>query len=186
MQSLHVDPQGGAAGGEGDLKDTRPDNSLVPELTAQPPIEDQEKTRKLVGAGTKQPFGRVVGIIRRHWRDKQYCGSLRKEGDRVVASGKGQTTSALFMPVDKRVRSDARVCLCSNLSDSAASRSCASFRPIVLLLLLKAFMIFIQCYEVTFKMSLFFSLLIMSFDKLVVQCAAVVADSLCADTNAPA
>lgn len=82
----------------------------MPELTAQPAIEDMENTKKLEGAGAKQPCGRVVGIIRRHWREKQYCGSLRVEGDRTVTSGKGQTTSALFMPVDRKV--GCAVCVC--------------------------------------------------------------------------
>lgn len=75
----------------------------MPEPTAQPAIEDEEKTQKLRGAGAKQPCGRVVGIIRRHWREKSYCGSLRQEGDRAVTTGKGQTTSALFVPVDGKV-----------------------------------------------------------------------------------
>lgn len=90
-------------GNDGDIPDNRPTVDLVPDLTAQPGIEDSENTKKLPGAGTRQPCGRVVGIIRRNWRDKQYCGSLRIEGDRAVNSGKGQTTSALFMPVDRKV-----------------------------------------------------------------------------------
>lgn len=92
-----------AASGEGVMEDNRPTENLVPELTAQPAIEDEENTRKLKGSGAKQPCGRVVGIIRRHWREKQYCGSLRVEGDRAVTSGKGQATSALFVPVDKKI-----------------------------------------------------------------------------------
>ncbi|CAM9627658.1 unnamed protein product, partial [Sphacelaria rigidula] len=84
--------------------DNPPPESLVPELTAQPAIEDEENIQKLKGAGAKQPCGRVVGVIRRHWRDKQYCGSLKLEGDRAVSTGKGQTTSALFVPVDRKAR----------------------------------------------------------------------------------
>eukprot|EP00903_Cladosiphon_okamuranus_P016114 g14871.t1 len=91
------------ASGESEIPDKRPVEYLVPELTAQPTIEDMENTKKLEGTGTKQPCGRVVGIIRRHWREKQYCGSLRVEGDRAVTSGKGQSTSALFMPVDRKI-----------------------------------------------------------------------------------
>lgn len=94
--------QGNAASGESEIQDNRPTESLLPELTAQPALEDEENTRKLEGAKTNQPCGRVVGIIRRHWREKQYCGSLRNEGDREVMSAKGQTTSALFMPVDRK------------------------------------------------------------------------------------
>lgn len=91
-----------AANGESDVQDNRPTESLVPDPTAQPGIEQEENATKLKGAGARQPCGRVVGIIRRHWREKQYCGSLRQEGDRAVTSGKGQTTSALFMPVDRK------------------------------------------------------------------------------------
>ncbi|CAM9204183.1 unnamed protein product [Ectocarpus fasciculatus] len=104
------DTSGGAAkeektpaDGEMEIPDNRPTENLVPEPTAQPAIEEIEKTKKLEGAGTRQPCGRVVGIIRRNWREKQYCGSLRVEGDRAVASGKGQSTSALFMPVDRKI-----------------------------------------------------------------------------------
>ncbi|CAM9805277.1 unnamed protein product [Ectocarpus sp. 6 AP-2014] len=90
-------------GGEMEIPDNRPTENLVPDPTAQPAIEEIEKTKTLEGAGTRQPCGRVVGIIRRNWREKQYCGSLRVEGDRAVASGKGQSTSALFMPVDRKI-----------------------------------------------------------------------------------
>lgn len=92
-----------AANGESDVQDNRPTKSLVPDPTAQPGIEQEENATNIKGAGARQPCGRVVGIIRRHWREKQYCGSLRQEGDRAVTSGKGQTTSALFMPVDRKV-----------------------------------------------------------------------------------
>lgn len=102
--ALLADAQRVAASGESEILDNRPVESLVPDLTAQPVIEDMENTKKLEGVGTKQPCGRVVGIIRRHWREKQYCGSLRVEGDRAVTSGKGQATSTLFMPVDRKVR----------------------------------------------------------------------------------
>lgn len=102
--TLLADIQDVPESGEREIPDNRPTESLVPDLTAQPEIEGTDKIQKLEGGGTKQPCGRVVGIIRRHWRDKQYCGSLRIEGDRAVTSGKGQATSALFMPVDRKVR----------------------------------------------------------------------------------
>lgn len=90
-----------ASDARGDGEDP-PVGGVVPDPTAQPSIEDENKTKKLEGAGAKQPCGRVVGIIRRHWREKQYCGSLLKDGDRDVVTGKGQTTSALFVPVDRK------------------------------------------------------------------------------------
>ncbi|CAM9113155.1 unnamed protein product [Choristocarpus tenellus] len=90
------------------LEDSNTENAessdtLVPDITAQPAIEDTEKLQNLSSTTAKQPCGRVVGIIRRHWREKQYCGSLKDEGDRVVTSGNGQSTSALFVPVDKKI-----------------------------------------------------------------------------------
>lgn len=45
------------------------------------------------------PLGRVVGIIRRNWR--QYAGSFEETGDRVAPDG--ETTSALFIPVERRL-----------------------------------------------------------------------------------
>lgn len=110
MCVLLTNAQNGTASGEKEIPDNRPAESLVPDLTAQPAIEDMEKTQKLEGSGTRQPCGRVVGIIRRHWREKQYCGSLRVEGDRAVSSGKGQTTSALFMPVDRKASHAVLLC----------------------------------------------------------------------------
>lgn len=107
-----------------EIPDNRPTENLVPEPTAQPAIEEMEKTKKLEGAGTRQPCGRVVGIIRRNWREKQYCGSLRVEGDRAVASGKGQSTSAVFMPVDRKVNHFGVHCVFQCLASSKLLRTC--------------------------------------------------------------
>lgn len=89
------------------LKDTDEDDgpreSIMPELTAEPGVEDGKSTHETHMDGTKRPCGRVVGIIRRHWREKQYCGSLLEGGDREMTSSKGQATSALFVPVDRKV-----------------------------------------------------------------------------------
>lgn len=51
------------------------------------------------GAGGKRPTGRVIGIIKRAWRSRGYCGSLvpPRPGQRV--SG---TASLLFQPVEPR------------------------------------------------------------------------------------
>ena len=50
-----------------------------------------------VGAGARKPCGRVVGILRRAWRSRGYCGSLLAP-DRV-----GGSQSLLFLPVDRRI-----------------------------------------------------------------------------------
>eukprot|EP00798_Chlamydomonas_sp_ICE-L_P031430 gene31430-6606_t len=47
--------------------------------------------------GTKRPCGRVVGIIRRNWRERGYCGSL-KPTDRSTYG----TSSVMFMPIERR------------------------------------------------------------------------------------
>ncbi|GIL78962.1 hypothetical protein Vretifemale_8329 [Volvox reticuliferus] len=48
-------------------------------------------------AGTgKQPTGRVVGIIKRNWRTRGYCGSLKPQRVR------GGAANVLFVPVERR------------------------------------------------------------------------------------
>ncbi|KAF8058848.1 RRP44A [Scenedesmus sp. PABB004] len=50
------------------------------------------------GADGRRPTGRVVGIIRRNWRSRGYCGSLKPQD-----LGPGSSTQALlFVPVDRR------------------------------------------------------------------------------------
>ena len=45
----------------------------------------------------KRPTGRIVGIIRRNWRTRGYCGSL-KPGQH----GGAHTAAVLFVPVERR------------------------------------------------------------------------------------
>jgi exosome complex exonuclease DIS3/RRP44 len=47
----------------------------------------------------RRPTGRVVGVMKRNWRERGYCGSL-KPGD--VPAG-NQTVSVLFVPVERRL-----------------------------------------------------------------------------------
>lgn len=49
-------------------------------------------------ADNRRPTGRVVGVLRRNWRSRGYCGSLKPE-----ELGPGTSThSVLFVPVDRR------------------------------------------------------------------------------------
>ncbi len=48
-------------------------------------------------SGDKQPTARVVGVIKRNWRTRGYCGSL-KPSERPLHG----TSSVLFMPVERR------------------------------------------------------------------------------------
>jgi exosome complex exonuclease DIS3/RRP44 len=52
--------------------------------------------------GTKRPTGRVVGIIRRNWRTRGYCGSLQPLKNEKAPSLSGNTISVLFCPVERR------------------------------------------------------------------------------------
>lgn len=49
----------------------------------------------------KRPTGRVVGIIKRNWRSRGYCGSL-KPPDAGRGGRGGRAASMLFMPVERR------------------------------------------------------------------------------------
>lgn len=51
-----------------------------------------------IGVDEKRPTGRVVGIIKRNWRDRGYCGSLQV----LKEAPTNATTSVLFMPVERR------------------------------------------------------------------------------------
>ncbi|KAI8464454.1 MAG: hypothetical protein J3K34DRAFT_526194 [Monoraphidium minutum] len=51
------------------------------------------------GKGAKRPTGRVVGVIKRNWRQRGYCGSLRPEEG---AGASGGPESVLFVPVERR------------------------------------------------------------------------------------
>ena len=46
----------------------------------------------------RRPTGRVVGIIRRNWRTRGYCGSL-KPGQR----GGARSAAVLFVPVERQL-----------------------------------------------------------------------------------
>ena len=45
----------------------------------------------------RRPTGRIVGVIRRNWRTRGYCGSL-KPGQR----GGAHSAAVLFVPVERR------------------------------------------------------------------------------------
>lgn len=45
----------------------------------------------------RKPTGKVVGIIRRNWRTRGYCGSLRPD-----QKGSQRSAAVLFVPVERR------------------------------------------------------------------------------------
>lgn len=52
-------------------------------------------------AGEKRPTGQVVGIIKRNWRTRGYCGSLKPPSTGAVSGG-GHSSSVLFLPIERR------------------------------------------------------------------------------------
>ncbi|CAG2110448.1 unnamed protein product [Medioppia subpectinata] len=63
--------------------------------------EDREESVifKKEDTSTKTPMGRVVGIIRRNWR--QYCGVLRKRNENMNTSS--MSNRHLFVPLDRKI-----------------------------------------------------------------------------------
>jgi exoribonuclease R len=49
-------------------------------------------------AAGRRPTGRVVGVLKRNWRQRGYCGSLKPE----EGLAGGATASVLFVPVERR------------------------------------------------------------------------------------
>ncbi|KAG2491107.1 hypothetical protein HYH03_010551 [Edaphochlamys debaryana] len=82
---------GKAAGGEGEEGEEGVEE--VPEVFQVAPGEHFNDS----AGGGKRPTGRVVGIIRRNWRSRGYCGSLKPQALR-----QGGPANVLFMPVERR------------------------------------------------------------------------------------
>ncbi len=59
-------------------------------------VEDEPDMAEVTEDG-RRPTGRVVGVIRRNWRTRGYCGSL-KPGQR----GGAHSAAVLFVPVERR------------------------------------------------------------------------------------
>ena len=72
-----------------DGRQTGPEELVVGAAAAKGGAAEEEEGR--------QPTGRVVGVVRRKWR--QYCGVLVAE----AASAPAEATRHLFVPADRRV-----------------------------------------------------------------------------------
>jgi exosome complex exonuclease DIS3/RRP44 len=94
---------GGAdAGGDVEEEEEAPDAALL-QVAPGEHYGDEAAAAALLGEGAR-PTGRVVGIIRRNWRTRGYCGSLEpaREGAEARRAAAGAATSALFVPVERR------------------------------------------------------------------------------------
>ena len=66
------------------------------------PGEHYGEDAAAAGSG-KRPTGKVVGVIRRNWRTRGYCGSLQPpKAGQSSGGGANQTHSVLFCPVERR------------------------------------------------------------------------------------
>ncbi|KAK9823835.1 hypothetical protein WJX72_005833 [[Myrmecia] bisecta] len=92
-------PKAGADGAPAEdaegAEDMQEDGGHIMEVV---PMDISEQPPELTAA-SKRPTGKVVGIIRRNWRTRGYCGSLQPQ---QRASARGSTASVLFCPVERR------------------------------------------------------------------------------------
>lgn len=65
-------------------------------------IIDPEEEQSGFNSRQAKPTGVVVGIIRRNWRSRGYCGSLMPPKDGAAPWTDSQTTSVLFCPIEKK------------------------------------------------------------------------------------
>ena len=56
-----------------------------------------------VGAGSKRPTGKVIGVIKRNWRSRGYCGSIQPPKTGAPAFVNDRSTAVLFVPVERRL-----------------------------------------------------------------------------------
>ncbi|KAL4433106.1 hypothetical protein ABPG77_006533 [Micractinium sp. CCAP 211/92] len=64
------------------------------------PGEHYGEDAAAAGGGDKRPTGKVVGIIKRNWRTRGYCGSLQPL--KSTGGSANHTHSVLFCPVERR------------------------------------------------------------------------------------
>ena len=73
---------------------------LKPYLSAQvaPGEHSDEGLPASTASGGARPTGKVVGVIKRNWRTRGYCGSLQPQEERGGRGAQG----VLFCPVERR------------------------------------------------------------------------------------
>ncbi|KAI3428619.1 hypothetical protein D9Q98_007442 [Chlorella vulgaris] len=100
-------PAGAAAGGDaaaaadGDEEaEPAPEGAHIAQV--DPGEHYGEDAAAAGGAAAKRPTAKVVGIIRRNWRTRGYCGSLQPPKAGAAGGSANHTTSLLFCPVERR------------------------------------------------------------------------------------
>lgn len=94
---------GSAAGGEegaagGEEAQEAPDGDA--HIAQVDPGEHYGEDASSAGASGKRPTGKVVGVIKRNWRTRGYCGSLQPL--KSTGGNANHTQSVLFGPVERR------------------------------------------------------------------------------------
>lgn len=92
-----------AAGAAGDAVGGGEDDeeNIEPAHVAQVDPGEHYGGEGAVGEG-KRPTARVVGIIKRNWRTRGYCGSIQPPKPGAPAFVNDRPTSVLFVPVERR------------------------------------------------------------------------------------
>jgi exosome complex exonuclease DIS3/RRP44 len=109
--SSHLPGGGGGAGegpsadgGEAEEGQETPDAALLQVAPGEHYGDDGGLGAASAAGEGARPTGRVVGIIRRNWRTRGYCGSLEepRAGAEARRAASGAATHALFVPVERR------------------------------------------------------------------------------------
>ncbi|KAL4428262.1 hypothetical protein ABPG75_002351 [Micractinium tetrahymenae] len=87
----------GATGGGEDALEEVPDGAHIAQVD---PGEHYGEDAAAAGGGDKRPTGKVVGIIKRNWRTRGYCGSLQPL--KAAGGSANHTQSVRFCPVERR------------------------------------------------------------------------------------
>lgn len=65
-------------------------------------IDPEEETLESLSSSQSRPTGIIVGIIKRNWRSRGYCGSLVPPKDGAPPYKDSQTMSVLVCPIEKK------------------------------------------------------------------------------------
>lgn len=74
-----------------------PRHSYPPQVAPGEALADEAAAASAPAA--RRPTGRIAGVIKRNWRQRGYCGSLKPEEGLAASSG---AANVLFVPVERR------------------------------------------------------------------------------------
>jgi len=103
--SVAGDTAAGGSGGGGDEEYNEEENMEPVRVAQVDPGEHyggSEAAAVLGDGNAKRPTARVIGIIKRNWRTRGYCGSLQPPKQGAPQFSNDRTTNVLFTPVERK------------------------------------------------------------------------------------